>query len=69
MKLTMPQIIMLNAGAEVNRQRLDRRIAKGRQSGYATIEDKMADEPMWNGKRVSELTSAEYVQYQRASLE
>lgn len=68
LRLTMPQIIMINHAAHVNKKRLDRRIERNRERGDQPLEDRIAEMPMWNGKRIDELTSEEYLEYHRSAL-
>ena len=59
MRLTIPQIIMLNHGAHVNQLRSDARIEARRKQ-----QDKEEENPVvWNGKRANELNSQELMAY------
>lgn len=63
MRLTMPQILMLNHAAVVNRARLDARTRHRQDTGTMTMEDVVNTMPLFNGKPINELTSEEYAQY------
>lgn len=63
LRRTMPQILMLNHAASVNKARMDARIKRGRTEGYESLDDAAADAPVYNGKRLSELTTEEYQAY------
>jgi hypothetical protein len=65
LSLTMPQIIMLNHASHINKQRLDVKIKEGRDTGTQTVEEAVADAPVYKGKRLDELTSEEYLAYLR----
>lgn len=58
MKLTMPQILMLNHAAYVNKTRSDRKQAK-----KAPVVDEPSSEPTFRGKPLSQLSSEEYALY------
>ena len=66
--LTMPQIVMLSAAGRVSRQRLDARLAQ-RHPGSSSSSHRSAPAsssmPMFNGKRIDQLNSAEYMLYHR----
>lgn len=59
MKRTLPQIIMLNHAASVVGERMSRKYKSA--SGSTPTED--PDPPVWRGKRLSELNTAETAQY------
>jgi hypothetical protein len=63
LSLTLPQIIMINAGAGVNKKRMDKRISTNRSEGKTTLEERMQDVVVWKGKKLTELDSVEYLQY------
>lgn len=65
MRLTMPQIYMLNHAAAVNKKRLDAKIKWQRDHDkFDTVNDAAsAGLPMFNGKSVDQLTSDEYQSY------
>lgn len=69
MKLTTPQIIMLNHAATVRQQRLDARTKKRKENGTETLEDQINSEPsefdVFEGKRIEEMNSEEYARYMR----
>lgn len=69
-KLTMPQILMLNHGAAVNKARLDRKLKNetGGKSkpGSPRNNGRQApatDWPVYEGKPVNELDSKSYMRY------
>lgn len=67
--LTMPQIVMLTHASHVNKLAMDTRIKKERVDGnYSTLENAMADSPIWDGKRLTEMTSDEYIAYHRSAI-
>lgn len=65
---TLPQIIMLNHASSVNKRRFDAKVNKGRRDNTQTLEERIVDTPMWNGKRIDELTSEEYLEYHRSAM-
>jgi hypothetical protein len=67
MKLTMPQIIMLNHAAETNRKRLDKRLNSNKSSASPAGPTPERVET-WNGKPIDQLTGAEYLQYHRSAV-
>lgn len=65
MRLTLPQILMLNHAAHVNRQRLDKQMdAKKDGNALERIEASFHEEqPIWRGKKWSEMTSEDMATY------
>lgn len=64
MKLTTPQILMLNHASWVRQKRLDARTEERRANGSMTLEDSVNDgASVFNGKRLDELTTEEYTAY------
>ncbi len=63
LQLTYPQILMLNHAADVNRRRLDLRIKQKRNDGTATLSEEVADMPLVGGRKLTDLTSDEYISY------
>lgn len=61
LRKTMPQIIMLSHMSDVNRRRLEKRTAKGKDTAKAPD----PEQPIWHGKRLDEMTSAEYKEYSK----
>lgn len=57
-KRTYPQIIMLGHAAHVAKQRMDKRLEQNKKKTAPPV-----DEPIFNGKRLDELSSDEYVAY------
>jgi len=60
MSRTLPQIILLNHAASVNCERSKRR---SERAGKKKQEQKQTDPVVFNGKRLSELTSDEMAAY------
>jgi hypothetical protein len=69
MKLTMPQILMMNHGAWVNGKRFDARCERNKTRAEETRKAKEKqdeDDPIvLRGKRLSELNSDEMMEYYR----
>ena len=70
MRLTVPQIIMLNHGASVNKRRSDVRMSQEKDNP-TTVRNQVdahfhVNEPVWKGKRWDELTSDEMAAYVKA---
>lgn len=69
MSLTVPQMIMLNHAAWVNRERAEKKFKKDRrkeqQPSYAEEEedDDEPDVPTWNGVPITELNSKQLAMY------
>lgn len=64
-QLTYPQIILLNHAAHFNRQVFDARTADRRRRGQPpTVADQVQDAPIFNGKRLNEMTTDEMLSYQ-----
>lgn len=67
LRLTMPQIFMLSHAASVNKERADRMLTSKRaRKEPLTLQESIAEAPIWRGKKFSELTSAEYLEYQQS---
>jgi hypothetical protein len=65
----MPQIIMLQHAAWVEKHRMDERVRRNRASGDAPFHDQIADSmPTWNGKPIDKLTSSEYLAYHASAM-
>jgi len=63
MRMTLPQIIMLNHAASVNSARMRNRMdAKTATKATQKVEDEK-DPVVYNGKRLSELSSEEFATY------
>lgn len=62
LKLTYPQIILMNHAAEVNRKRMDERIRERRGDGKGDLPGGL-EEPTIEGKKVSEVTTEEYLKH------
>lgn len=69
---TMPQIIMLNAAASVNKKRTDAKLAsqkeKGEGSGSISNDIQESAIDAFTGKKVEELNSEEYIKYLQSGL-
>jgi len=59
LRLTVPQVLMLNHAAWVNQKRSEERV-KAKEA------DKDGKDPVWCGKKVDELNSDEFAAYWRA---
>lgn len=62
-KLTLPQIIMLNHGAFVNQKRGEERYEKTKKKEDKKKKAEEDDPIVYGNKRLSELTSDEYMAY------
>jgi hypothetical protein len=70
MKLTMPQILMLNHAAAVNKVRLDRQMRRGQprgaEPGYtapATTQQIQNGWPLFEGTPINKLKAGDYRRY------
>lgn len=63
MRLTYPQILLLNHAADVNKKRLDARIKSRRRDGTASIAEELSDMPVYKGRKLTDLTSEELASY------
>lgn len=65
--ITMPQLIMLNAGATCNKQRMDNRLERDKANGgsgsISTDIANAGEAVVFNGKRIEEMNSEEYKIY------
>lgn len=59
MRLTMPQILMMNHAAHVNRRRMDLKTKNPRNVLDSVEAGLHQEERVWGGKKFSELTSEE----------
>jgi hypothetical protein len=66
----MPQIVMLTHASHVNKQRLDQELGQARLDRSSQSDSAShaapSNEPMFNGKRLEELNSEEYLAYMRS---
>jgi hypothetical protein len=60
----MPQIIMMQHAAWINKKRLDAAVKNRQASGDSTFSDQLAEMPTYNGKPIDQLTTEEYMAYQ-----
>jgi hypothetical protein len=60
----MPQIIMMQHAAWINKKRLDAAVESRRAKGEQTFTDNVAEMPLFNGKPIDQLTTEEYMAYQ-----
>jgi hypothetical protein len=67
MSKTMPQIIMIQHAAWLNKKRMDALVRRGREEGSPVMEDRVAQE-LFNGKPIDQLTSDEYIAYHASGL-
>lgn len=69
MRLTMPQIIMLNHAAWVQNERRDAKIHHAKATGQPrSIEERVYEGEFFNGKPVDQLTSEEYLTYHASGM-
>jgi hypothetical protein len=65
----MPQIIMLQHAAWIEKRRMDERVRRNRKSGDVPYQDQVAESvTTWNGKPIDQLTSEEYMAYHASAL-
>jgi hypothetical protein len=65
----MPQIIMLQHAAWVEKKRSDIRVRSKRQAGDMDFHDSVASSvENWNGKPIDQLTSEEYIAYHQSAF-
>jgi hypothetical protein len=70
LKITLPQVILLNHASQVNRSRLDKKLDHYRRTNTGSMEDQMeaamnpeGSQALYKGKRLDQLTTEEYVDY------
>jgi hypothetical protein len=63
MKMTLPQIILLNHAASVVGERTSRRYKKIGGSTVSEDDNLALDPAVWRGKKLSQLNTAETAQY------
>jgi hypothetical protein len=69
LNLTVPQILMINAGADVNKRRMDLRIAKQhRGTPKAQKEEPEPPAETWLGKPIDQLSTKEYMLYHASGM-
>lgn len=54
---------MMNHAAAFNKEQMDARIEERRKMGQLSPSEEIQEEPMFNGRKITELTSDEYMAY------